>query len=175
MFILKYKRLKTQYQYITIYLEELQEQSKIYNEKFLKEYFEINPQDSNQEKKQPESSSNQLNIDIDTELETELTSQEINESISKLYKKLSLKTHPDKGGDPLLFIKVQNAYKDNDILYLISIAEDYNIEFEITDDILLVIEQNIEKITKKIYDLQHQVSWLWNTADEETKQKFKLP
>lgn len=40
-----------------------------------------------------------------------------------LYKKLVLMHHPDKGGDPEIFIRLQNAYENNDIYTLQSIEK----------------------------------------------------
>ena len=50
-----------------------------------------------------------------------------------LYKKLSKKVHPDRGGSNEEFIKLNELYEEGDYLGMIAKAEDYNInttEFE---------------------------------------------
>ena len=113
----------------------------------------------------------------------------VKDIISKMYKKLSLKTHPDKqNGNNEIFIKVLNAYKSNDILMLLKISKQIN-NSDILNDILNNITSNdndnskiydfieleIEKMENKINELKHHVCWLWCNADNETKKKFKLP
>lgn len=55
--------------------------------------------------------------------------------VRKLYKRLVIKFHPDKGGDENIFIKVKNYYDDNLLIGLLSIYYNSNIKLpELTDD-----------------------------------------
>lgn len=47
--------------------------------------------------------------------------------VKKLYKKLCLKFHPDKKGDPEIFIKVSEYYENDFLIGLLSICYNYNI------------------------------------------------
>lgn len=116
--------------------------------------------------------------DDDIECDSEMIEEDdiLRETLNKLYKKLSLKTHPDKhGGNNEKFIEVLNAYKSKNILKLIRLAKEFNIEYVLSDEIINYIEEDITKIESKIHELQHHVCWLWCNADEETKKSFKLP
>ena len=54
--------------------------------------------------------------------------------VKKLYKKLVIKFHPDKGGNENIFIKVKNYYEDNLLIGLLSIYYNNNIKLpELTD------------------------------------------
>jgi hypothetical protein len=98
------------------------------------------------------------------------------EVLSKLYKKLSLKTHPDKhGGNNELFIEMLDAYKSKNALVLIKMCNRFNIEVVLTNDIITFIEKDILTLETKINELQHHLCWLWCNSDEETKKNFKLP
>ena len=116
--------------------------------------------------------------DEDIECDSEMIEEDdvLRETLNKLYKKLSLKTHPDKhGGNNEKFIEVLNAYKSKNILKLIRLAKEFNIDYVLSDDIINYIEEDITKIESKIHELQHHVCWLWCNADEDTKKSFKLP
>ena len=100
----------------------------------------------------------------------------LKEILNKLYKKLSLKTHPDKhGGNNELFIELLNAYNTKNILKLIKMAHKLEIDYVLSDLLISYFEKDISKLENKINELQHHVCWLWCNADEDTKKKFKLP
>lgn len=178
---LKLNRLLLHYDYIDSYLQEVKYKHSVYNTIFLNEYYELNPQD----KKTPEPSQNDTakndnsNETIDSDNTNELKDNlnpEIKDFISKLYKKISLKTHPDKqNGNNEIFIKVLEAYKTNNILELIKMSNKYNVEYSLNDIVFAHIEEEITKIEQKINEFKHNVCWLWCNADENTKKNFKLP
>ena len=189
-------KLLLKYDYLECYLEEINFKYSKYNEKFLKEYYELNPLQKEPglvENEQPIKSEINTNIKLEEtlpqetpiieepDLESNISEQlglddNVKEILNKLYKKLSLKTHPDKhGGNNELFIDVLNAFKSNNVLKLIRLANKYNIEVVISEEIINYIEKDIAKIESKINELQHHVCWLWNSASEDEKKKFKLP
>lgn len=187
---IKLKRLISKYNYLDIYLQEINIQYKIYNQTFLKEYYEMNPeelsnssQNTNNSKEtkekqdnEDEKQHNEEEIEEIEEKDTDKIDPEIKEVLNKLYRKISLKIHPDKpNGDNEKFIKALNAYKSNNILELIILADLYEIEYVLTETVFSYIEKEIETLDNKINELQHHVCWLWCNADEETKRKFKLP
>lgn len=47
--------------------------------------------------------------------------------VKKLYKKLCLKFHPDKKGDPAIFIKVSEYYENDFLIGMLSICYNHNI------------------------------------------------
>jgi hypothetical protein len=176
--------------YLEVYLQEIEFKYGKYNAQFLKEYYEQNPDELKLDNPEPARPLNTCNIQLgpdfvnqddigvipDTIVDDE--SSEFKTTLNKLYRKLSLKTHPDKnGGSETLFLKVSNAYKKKNILELIKIADvlKYTIDIDFTPDIIKNIETEIEIIERKIDELQHHVCWLWCNANEDTKKKFKLP
>lgn len=180
-------RLIMQHNYLEVYLQEVEMKYKKYNLQFLKEYYEQNPDE--EPRKVQNNNQNTPNVIPDDLLSEEMSfnNQDDNEksessdfktTLNKVYRKLSLKTHPDKNsGNDELFIKVNNAYNRNNLLALIKIAESINCDINIdyTIEIINNIEKDIKKLEDKIHELQHHVCWLWCHADEETKRKFKLP
>lgn len=194
------KKLLLKYDYLESCLEEVNYKYSKYNTQFLKEYYELNPPTSQEEsqenevdegnadenkddkpeenKENPEENEGGNKCEDDT-IESEEYSEEDkkwDEVLSKLYKKLSLKTHPDKhGGNSELFIEMLDAYKSKNALVLIKLCHRFDIAFVLTDDILSYVEKDINTIESKINELQHHLCWLWCNADEEAKKNFKLP
>lgn len=176
----------TQHQYLTSLLCETKYLFNKYNKKFLEEYYEEDELEDYKTKKQEEIDKKlEENINLKKEEKEESCEEKLEEDnsqspiLSKLYKKLSLKTHPDKVPDQIeVFKRVSAAYKKNDILTLIVIA--YELKMDIIDIIEdqgdIVIEnlnKNIENIDKEINDLKHTVAWLWVNASDEEKQQYK--
>jgi len=199
------KKLLYKYDYLECYMEEVKFKYSKYNSQFLKEYYELNPiqQDSNlcikkdydeinkadpvvdsleetqEQFKETQNDQNKNENKVESEEQEQENKQEdpmLNEILNKLYKKLSLKTHPDKhGGNNELFIELLNAYNSKNILKLIKMAHNLEIDYVLSDVLILYIEKDIIKLENKINELQHHVCWLWCNADDETKKKFKLP
>jgi len=216
---LKINRLLSQYDYLELYLEEINFKYKKYNIQFLNEYYEMNPMENNvssdkqnntNDKEPNNTEQNPINnedsqCNEDSKCNDDSQSSDdiqcnddikeidpyIKDIINKMYKKLSLKTHPDKqNGNNDIFIKVLNAYKSNDILMLLKISKQINANSVLNDilydnnsvskeddndKIYKFIESEIDKMENKINELKHHVCWLWCNSDQETKKKFKLP
>ena len=72
--------------------------------------------------------------EITTEDGIEVFQEEKYYLVKKLYKKLVIKFHPDKGGNENIFIKVKNYYDDNLLIGILSIYYNNNIKLpELTD------------------------------------------
>ena len=202
----KLKRLISKYNYLDLYLQEIKYKYNIYNDTFLKEYYEINPPETKEDIKEEDIKEEDIkeedikeNKEEDKEdikeedkqddkedkeddgyekhdIEDEIIDPLIKDAINKLYRKISLRVHPDKpNGDKETFIKALESYNSNNILDLIILADLYNIDYVLNDTIFSYIENKIDTIDQKINELQHHVCWLWCNADEDTKKKYKLP
>ena len=56
------------------------------------------------------------------------------DKIKKLYKKVAIATHPDKGGSEDEFKKVSDAFNNLDLATLLNLAGKYEVEYEVEDD-----------------------------------------
>jgi hypothetical protein len=115
--------------------------------------------------------------DIDNigNIETEIQEpQEI--EIKRLYRLLSLKTHPDKNNGTQeskdLFSEINKAYKENDILKLFKYALKYKIKITpvIIEKCIKLFENSIKDIQTKIEHIKQTVAWNWGTASNEQKE-----
>ena len=86
-----------------------------------------------------------------------------------LYKKLSKHTHPDKGGDEDEFNEVRESYEKEDLLALISLAGQYNIEFNIEEEDQEMIEKSCMNIENQINNTKSTLSWAYFTGDRSKK------
>jgi hypothetical protein len=183
LFNIQLHKFLSQHQYLTNLLCETKYLFNKYNEKFLCDYYEPHEIENHIKKqKDREHTDQEQNEHVDPERkesEEERDESCIGDVIAKLYRKLSLKTHPDKVPDQIeTFKKVSLAYKKKDLLTMILIAFELHIDIskmllsEYTS-VIKLLEDNIQDIEKTIYDLKNTVAWHWAHATDDEKQGFK--
>ena len=88
-----------------------------------------------------------------------------------LYKKLSKKTHPDKGGSEEEFKDLNTLYEKEDILGMIIKAEEYNID--VSDLKIDKPEEEFKELCTSIEDkiefIKTTLAWKWAEASDEFK------
>lgn len=183
---LKMKKFFAQYEYLDSELSETKYLFDIYNKDFLKECNESN----DEPKANVEPETNNVTEDqgvpsVSAEAEDESESKEEPEepetheepeepNLKKLYRMLSLKTHPDKnGGDQSLFIEVKQAYHDKNIFKLIIIATKLNVDISCVSDTVELFEKSITEMQEKISNFKKTIAWNWAHADDVKKQKIR--
>lgn len=192
---LKMKKFFAQYEYLESELSETQYLFDIYNKDFLKETAAEKSAEAESQKKDSDAG---VSIDVsdgsgggsgesggDGEgssgsdgAEKEIDGAEANETedinLKKIYKMLSLKTHPDKnGGDQRLFIEVKQAYHDKNIFKLIMIATKLNVDISYISDAIELFEKSISEMKIKIDNFKKTIAWHWAHADDVKKEKIR--
>jgi hypothetical protein len=89
--------------------------------------------------------------------------------IKKLYRKLVRHFHPDKGGDENIFNNVKEAYEENDIIGMFLIAEENNIDIELTDNMETVIERSVYNLQVKEENKNKTLLALFFKGSDEDK------
>tara|TARA_B110000305_G_scaffold36970_1_gene37211 strand:- start:154 stop:675 length:522 start_codon:yes stop_codon:yes gene_type:complete len=94
-----------------------------------------------------------------------------NKKVKELYKKLSKKLHPDKGGNEKDFNELNELYETENILEMAIKAEELNIEVKnineyFTDDSFSSLCYNLEEQTSFI---KTTLAWKWAVATEEER------
>lgn len=198
LFNIKLKRYITQYDYLESLLQETKILFEEYNQTFLSEYYDEQEQKLLTEKKELEKSQNPKFNAIDQNDENENNDKKDDNFddnddddnnddnnnfdlniLKKLYRRLSLKTHPDKiKGKGDFFKKINIAHKKKDLIALVRIAKELNIDIsdiiiEKSDSVISTFDKNIQNIEKEIYDLKHTVAWHWAHASPEEKKLYK--
>lgn len=184
---LKMKKFFAQYEYLESELSETQYLFDIYNKDFLKETAAEKAEQAasaSASASEPsagiviEEDGNTLSESKDAPKITDEVELEVDEmediNLKKLYKMLSLKTHPDKnGGDQKLFIEVKQAYHDKNIFKLIMIASKLNVDISYISDAIELFEKSISQMQIKIENFKKTIAWHWAHADDVKKEKIR--
>ena len=154
--ILKYETLKVE-------LEESEILSKQYFEQFINEIFPNEFDD--------------LIIDNSeriNELQNNNDEPIISNNLRKIYKKLSLKLHPDRNinldeeeqkENENIFKEIVQSYENGDFCNLLVRAREFRIKIpELYDEDILILENNIKTINDKLDKIKKQMSWVWCTT-----------
>lgn len=159
---MKLKQYFAEYEYLELELTTTIYQFEIYRKKFLEEFYEghneeIKPKTETIQEPEPE------------------PEPEPSPILKKLYKILSLKTHPDKtGGDNNIFVDVKKAYNEGNIFKLLNIATKLNIELnDVTHNRLELYEVKIKETRDQIENYKKRTAWVWAFANDEMKEMIR--
>lgn len=91
-----------------------------------------------------------------------------------LYKKLSKKLHPDRGGSNEEFGELNELYEEGDLLGMLSKAEEYNINTEEYKDEKVEVEfqNSCGVLEMKTEDLKSTLAWKWGVSNDEEKKSL---
>lgn len=87
------------------------------------------------------------------------------EKLKRLYKKLAAKVHPDLGGSNELFQEVNKAYESNNLMTLLTMAGEYEIDYEVDNSDEKVLERNLTEVESEINRMRSTLAWTWGTGD----------
>jgi len=100
-------------------------------------------------------------------------SRERPDKIKRLYKKLAAQLHPDKGGSDSDFQRLNESYHKNDLIDLLTMAGNYDLEYEIDEVDEKTFQDNLKSIEKEITRMKDTLSWLWSKGTVNQK-KFVI-
>ena len=89
--------------------------------------------------------------------------------LKRLYKKVAIATHPDKGGSEDEFQKVSNAFNDLDLATLLNFAGKYDVEYEVQDDDEDILVKNLKKLESKINERKSTLAWQWGAGNKSDR------
>ena len=164
--ILKQKKLRLEYRFLTAELEEVDHILKE-TDKELKKVF----------KNDLKKVSQQTEIINETQRDKKETKVKTEET-KKIYRKIVEATHPDKVGDDSLeevFKRAVNAHKSGDIFTLYNIADDLGIQIpETSEKKILLMERKNKDLSDKVKEKKKSFGWKWyHTESEEEREKLK--
>jgi len=95
----------------------------------------------------------------------------------KIYKKIAMKTHPDRVKDESLidfFDQATQAMKENDWMIILTIALALDIKTpEFTEELRQKLQANILEINTKVKNLHNTAAWVWANTAEQNKEKIR--
>ena len=92
--------------------------------------------------------------------------------LRKVYKKISKKAHPDKGGTTEDFNELKKAYEDRDILALVKLSVKYNIPVILVKEDTDLIEKCITDITEKLSEITKSLVWNYFNGNENERKSI---
>ena len=104
-------------------------------------------------------------------------SSERDPELYKIYKKIVMKTHPDRTHDESmvdLFDTATKAMNENDWMGILNIAIILDIKTpELTEELRQKIQENILETNSKVKSLQNTAAWVWANTAEQNKDKIR--
>lgn len=85
--------------------------------------------------------------------------------VKRLYKKLATHLHPDRGGSDERFQMLKDSYNNNDLIELLSLASEFDIEYEVDESDEETFKKNLNSIESEINRMKDTLAWLWSTGD----------
>ncbi len=83
------------------------------------------------------------------------------DTIKKVYRKVAAKTHPDKGGDEQKFKVAAKANKNKDFGALLEMADELEIDFELTNELIEEITKQCKAVINTITKIKTTTAWTW--------------
>ncbi len=87
-----------------------------------------------------------------------------NTKLKQLYRLIAKSTHPDRIKDTNLkelYVEATMAYDENNILPILSICNKLQIPYEISEDEIALVKEEIELTKKRIKFLESTFTWEW--------------
>ena len=117
---------------------------------------------------------NQMKLEVSEEIEEDKREPKL----KSLYRNIAKSTHHDKLHDDNLkevYIEAKTAYENNDILEIFAICEKLNIPFEVSEEEVSLIREEIQKNKTRSSFLESTFTWQWfRQEDERTKEMIIL-
>lgn len=107
--------------------------------------------------------------DLVGRVETAVESVNIDQKTKNLYRQIAKSTHPDKVGDSNLkqiYFEAQKAYESGNTLELMSICDKLKIPYEISEEDLKNIQDEIEFLKNRISFLESTFTFKWSQTPE---------
>jgi len=164
---MSYKKWVYKYKYLKTEEDEIEELLVEYTAQFKKDFAPIKntPPTNNEPPSLKEDFINEENPLLDEENQEKPPKKR-----KDLYKKLSKKLHPDRGGNEDEFKNLTNLYEEEDILGMYVKAEELGLNFILKKEDEETFEITCNNIQEKIEFLKSTAAWKWGTAKEEEKE-----
>lgn len=166
---------------INDFLGQHPELKKIYDDKITEKINKTIEKIQKKSNDETENSENKNVQDDITSIEEEQKNDEDKANISqikKLYREIVKLTHPDKvksNKHNELYIKSSKYYESGNKIGIYSICNELDIEYEIEEDDVILISEQISSLKNKINFIESTFAWQWyNCEDEMLKSQILL-
>jgi hypothetical protein len=161
---LQIKKLIQEYSFLQADFEYKNQLIEDYREEFIKEVYK-----TLDEENKSSTTETLKNVQIDTQKNSnkiELKEKSnVNQEIRRLYRLITKKTHPDYDKDGLYieeYRKAVDAYQNGDNLVIYTLAHNFGFDYEIGDEALECLNQNLINLKNKIGRVELTYIYLWS-------------
>ena len=161
------KKYTYKYNYLKLELEDIKDQQGEYLEKwaeFFGPYLAKKPVEAWQNQETGEISFEKEKPIDDSKLIKSTPKKKEDKSLKKIYKKLSIKIHPDKGGDHKDFIQLKRFYEEGNLMGMLGIAANYNVDVVLDNVHLAYFDNSCDLLTKEMKDITQSIAWDFFTS-----------
>lgn len=182
------KKYTYKYNYLKLELDEIQEKQDEYLQqwaKFFGPYLAKKPVEAWKNEETGELRFEEDKPEDSKELLKSSPKKEEDKNLKKIYKKLSIKVHPDKGGRQKDFIELKRFYEEDNLMGMLGIAANYDIDIRLDDSHIDYFDKSCEGITREMKDITQSVAWDFFTSKPgkrkliaqifATQQKIEIP
>ena len=188
MELLRLKRMLSKYSYYRDEFNETEYLFKEYSNEFNTSFGRLNEPETDKpnHETEPETSKTkpetfETNETSETDPETNETETEPkitlkSETIVKLYRKLSLITHPDKkGGSVEIFNQVNSEYSKGNTIGLLLLAQEHKLDLlDFSKDYSEAdFENNLKVLADSSARIKSSLAWVWQSADSAKRQELQ--
>lgn len=183
------KRKQLEFNLAKCDLEDVEDTLRVCHQHFNRKFIHANEEALEEKRKQEEErrEEEREKSSIEQEPIEEFSQEGANKKISKesrsLFKKIAIKTHPDKMINleeeekeerKTLYLVAQRAVGDDDLATLIEVAAELGIDSGIAQDTQVkIIQQKIDFIREKMHNIKQTAAWVWYHADENQKDQIE--
>ena len=171
------KKIKMEMKMAHTFLKESQELFSIYDDLF-KQDFEKEISFKAQNPSVMNGPEIQLQTDTEKKIKELEEKQDRDPELYKIYKKIAMKTHPDRVRNEDFidtFNKATEAINQNDWVTIMDIASELKIKTpKLTEELRQKIQNNVVETNKKIKKLHNTTAWVWANATEEHKEQIRI-
>lgn len=159
------KKLSYKYEFLKLELEEVEEEAEDYNKQWsvlFGKYFVD---------KSAEMWVNEETGEVRTDPPKDKKKRKLNPSqkLKKLYRGLSSKIHPDKGGNDKDFSTLKDLYDSENLLELLKLAGEFNLDYDIDEEDEKLIISSCDNLGKKIDNTKQSLAWVYFTGNIHKK------
>ena len=159
---------------LKIVSEEFDEAKRAFNFEMQRYINALNPQDRTLVEKRLSQRMQAVNHKSWSNETTKKTSPETR----KIFKKIANKTHPDKllnkdedSKEKLtcLYKKAQSAMSEDSLFDTMKLAQELDIEYDMTEDKKLLLQRELDKINREIVFIKKTLPWQWKQKGSQRK------
>jgi hypothetical protein len=161
----KIKKLYHKYEFLSLEIEEMESSIEECKDKWFDDYGEAVKESPIYKKVDDGSDPDELWEEVE-----EKPTKEKSEKLKKLYKKLSKKLHPDRGGNEEEFINIKKYYEQSNYFEMTKLADEYDVEYDVEESDISKYEQTITRLEKKLEDLKFNTIYCFYSGSDTEKQ-----